>query len=269
MRRKELAAIIVSRLSRERSRLTAEFHDPSRIPSTFIDNLLPEEEVMKAYQQFPDGDKMYYRNTIRERKYTTQDMAKYPALEEVLYAFQEPEVLREISAITGIKTLLADPHLYAGGISRMEYDNFLQPHLDNSHDKDMTNYRVLNLLYYITPGWKQENGGNFELWDQGMTGQPREIVSAFNRLLIMATHDTSWHSVNRVKANPLPRLCVSNYYFSPEPLNHPYFHVTSFAGRPEQKIRSVILRADRALRMGLRKVLKHGIHVHKMVRKDI
>lgn len=45
----------------------------------------------------------------------------------------------------------------------MAKDNFLNPHLGNSHDKDRECYRVLNLLYYVTPNWSHEQGGNLEL----------------------------------------------------------------------------------------------------------
>jgi len=45
------------------------------------------------------------------------------------------------------------------------------------------------------------------------------------------------------------RCCVSNYYFSTKPIGgHEYSHVTSFRGRPEQRVRDVYLRADIALR---------------------
>ena len=91
--------------------------------------------------------------------------------------------------------------------------HFLNPHIDNSHDGDQKNYRVLNLLYYITPGWRSENGGNLELWDQKVT-KPVEIPSLFNRLVLMSTNDKSWHSVNEVKADSR-RCCISNYYFFP------------------------------------------------------
>ncbi len=268
MTRRQYAAGIAFRLSQESERLALEFGQAGRIPSTYIDNLLPEAEVTEAYREFPDSSKMRYQNTIREKKYTLKDLKTYPVIEEMLYAFQEPEVLSEISRITGIRTLLADPMLYAGGISRMDHGNFLEPHLDNSHDVERKHYRVLNLLYYITPDWTHESGGNFELWDTGPEGKPREIVSAFNRLLIMATHDSSWHSVNQVREKR-PRCCISNYYFSPDPLNHPYFHVTSFRGRPEQPIRDLALRLDAKLRMGLRKVVKRGIHLKRQVRSDV
>ena len=60
----------------------------------------------------------------------------------------------------------ADPSLYAGGISVMGQDDFLNPHIDNSHDGDQKLYRVVNLLYYVSPDWKEEYGGHLELWDE-------------------------------------------------------------------------------------------------------
>ena len=80
----------------------------------------------------------------------------------------------------------------------MEKSQFLNPHLDNSHDKDRNKWRVLNLLYYVSPDWKQEFGGNLELWPDGMKGRQITLHSKFNRLAVMATHDASWHSVSPI-----------------------------------------------------------------------
>ena len=64
-------------------------------------------------------------------------------------------------------------------------------------------FGVLNLLYYVSPDWSHESGGNLELWDNGPEGQPREIVSRQNRLVLMATHKTSWHSAWNYSITPL------------------------------------------------------------------
>lgn len=149
----------------------------------------------------------------------------------------------------------------------MEKGCFLNPHLDNSHDNDRAMWRVLNLLYYVSPDWIKSDGGNLELWPNGSKGKPIEIISKYNRLVIMATHKDSWHSVNEVY-NEKGRKCISNYYFSKEPLEkHKAFHVTSFKGRPDQVFRNLILTVDNALRMGVRSFFKKGIrknpHVYK------
>ena len=149
----------------------------------------------------------------------------------------------------------------------MAENNFLNPHLDNSHDKDRNLWRVFNLLYYVTPNWQESFGGNLEVWPNGPSKEPVTIVSKFNRLAVMATHNASWHSVSKVETDGV-RCCVSNYYFSEEPLTqNDQFHVTTFRGRPDQKLKNVILTSDGALRGAIRKIFKKGIrsnpHVYK------
>jgi Rps23 Pro-64 3,4-dihydroxylase Tpa1-like proline 4-hydroxylase len=271
MNRKQYAILIECRLREELSRMKEDFPRWT-VQSCYIDNLLPEEEAMKINAAFPDKSTMMLKKSLRENKYVAAQMDKYPSiLEEIIYAFQEPNVLKAVEEITGIREMVPDTHLYAGGISLMAKDNFLNPHLDNSHDKERERYRVINLLYYVTPDWSHEAGGNLELWDEGPKNAPREITSHFNRLALMATHEKSWHSVSQVLVDR-SRCCVSNYYFSAKPLeDHEYFHVTSFRGRPEQPVRDLVLQGDIALRQGIRKVFKKGIvdnpHVYKQPEK--
>ena len=168
-----------------------------------------------------------------------------------------------ISKICSVDDLEPDTHLYAGGISMMEKDNFLNPHLDNSHDKDVNKWRVFNLLFYVTPDWKLENGGNLELWPNGVKENQITIESKFNRLAVMATHQKSWHSVSKVASNKV-RCCISNYYFSEKPLqDSDSFHVTTFRGRPEENSKDIILRVDNFLRGSLRKIFKKGVRENK------
>jgi len=74
-------------------------------------------------------------------------------LEEAIYAFQMPAVVARVEQITGLRALEPDTMLYAGGISLMGPGHFLNPHIDNSHDRTRERYRVLNLLYYVSPQW--------------------------------------------------------------------------------------------------------------------
>lgn len=267
MNRAEYGAMIERRLSEERDRLLDEFHKHT-VQSCFIDNLLPEQNVLEIYKVFPDKSTMMLKKSLRENKYVAAQMNKYnPVLEEIIFAFQQPGVVKVVEEITGIRNMMPDENLYAGGISLMAKGNFLNPHLDNSHDKNREAYRVINLLYYVSPDWSHDCGGNLELWDEGPKGMPREIESRFNRLALMATHEKSWHSVSEVKIDR-SRCCISNYYFSLKPLeDHEYFHVTSFRGRPEQPMRDLVLQGDIALRQGIRKMFKKGIvenpHVYK------
>lgn len=259
--RTQYADHIVAGLEREKARLRDEFQQPHRVQSCVLDNVLPQAWVEQIFAAYPNPAEMMERKSLREHKLVAAQMDHYhPILEEIIYAFQDPRVVALCTEITGIEGMIPDDHLYAGGISLMAEGHFLNPHLDNSHDKDRNLYRVLNLLYYVSPDWSHESGGNLELWDDGPNGKPREIVSRSNRLALMVTHKTSWHSVNKVRTGHAPRCCVSNYYFSPAPLEqHEYFHVTTFRGRPEEPLKDVLLQGDAALRSGIRKVFKKGV----------
>lgn len=266
--RKILADSILKKLLDNKEFLKNEFSIKGQINSCFIDDLLPHDIAQTIYEAFPSPEEMDIHKSLRENKRIAAQMDLYaPLLEEIVYAFQDERIVSVVEAITGLKSMTPDDKLYAGGISLMAKGNFLNPHLDNSHDNDRENYRVLNLLYYVTPGWEVENGGNLELWDRGVKNKQRTIFSKFNRLVLMITNKTSYHSVSKVISDG-KRCCVSNYYFSTKPAEaDEYFHVTSFYGRPEEPFRDLILRADAGLRGFIRNLTKKRIvptkHIYK------
>ena len=223
-----------------------------------IDDFLPKDLAMDIYNHFPKKNQMRLFSSFREKKYTFKELDKISSLlSDITFAIQSPEIISLIERITNIPNQRPDPSLYAGGLSLMEKGNFLNPHIDNSHDGDRLFYRTLNLLYYVTPGWKEEYGGNLELLDEKVKNAD-VIPSFFNRFVIMETNLNSWHSVNPV-IYPGDRCCVSNYYFSEQsPNNENYFHVTSFSARPNQKFRRAFSRVDSILRNKSRLFIKKG-----------
>ena len=270
VKRKDIAKLIYERINKDRESIKQQYEkSKSKIGYFYIDNLLPAEIAQEINNKFPGPEKMILKKSLRENKHIAAQMNDYhPILEEVIYAFQNKDVVSEIKYICGIDDLYPDEHLYAGGISSMRKNQFLNPHLDNSHDKDRNRWRVLNLLYYVTPKWDDNSGGHLEIWPNGLIKKQITLHSRFNRLVVMATHQYSWHSVSPVSRNDASRNCVSNYYFSNKPINDSdQFHVTTFRGRPEQQITNQILKIDSFLRMNIRKLFKKGIsknsHVYK------
>lgn len=249
MNRTEIADLIVARLGTEVERLTAEFRTAGRIAACQISDLLPVDLVEHVYRSFPVSEQMVLKRSMKENKHVVAQMDKHdPLLEEMVYAFQDPRVVDLVAEITGLSTLEPDEDLYAGGISAMSKGGYLRPHLDNSHDKDRKRYRALNLLFYVTPGWREDYGGSLQLWDHGPRGEPRTIPSLFNSLVIMLTDEHSWHSVNQIQHDGR-RCCVSNYYFSREaPSAEDYAHATTFRAEHGRGLADIAMRADNALR---------------------
>lgn len=251
---------VLARLDESADEIAKDFQSakPIKTKYTAIDDLLPDELARRIFAAFPPFDQMRLLDSFREKKYTSKSLDQYdPLIADITFAFQDERIIKKIAELTGIKEPHGDPKLYAGGISAMAKGHFLNPHLDNSHDLNQKHYRVLNLLYYCSPDWNPEFGGNLELWNEDVT-EAVEIPSLFNRLVLMSTNDKSWHSVNEVRAEGA-RCCISNYYFSPiSPNGYETTHVTYFKARPEQKLRRLLTKADSDLRTVLRKVKKSG-----------
>ena len=252
---------IYQRLDDARVEIISQWNNPKGTSTRhfFLDNLLPKSDVEEIYSAFPKNSYGFFdRDSFREKKRTSANLSEYdPILSDITYAFQDLRIVNKVSKLCSMKSIDPDPKLYAGGLSMMFQDDFLNPHIDNSHDGERKKYRRLNLLYYVSPNWTLENGGNFELWDESRT-TPTTIVSRQNRLVVMETCKTSWHSVSKV-CTSTPRCCVSNYFFSEiSPDGKDYFHVTSFLGRPEQPIRRIVGYLDNGLRNFISRSFKIG-----------
>lgn len=253
----ELTNLILKRLSESKDELKQQFSltHPIKVARHFtVDNMLPEHIAHHIYADFPQPKKMRQLSSFGELKLKYSHIKNTSILIQSLQsAIQNPQVVAIIEEITGIQNQVPDTTQHAGGISALLKGHYINPHLDNSHDIDKKHYRTVNVLYYVSPNWSLENGGNYELWDESVTN--RMIVpSLFNRLLVMETNRRSWHAVNPVQCNS-PRCCVFNYYFSQQsPEGEDYFHGASsiffnplFKARPEQKLRRQLARIRNAV----------------------
>ena len=261
----DLGTQIAARLHAVAAQARLSWSASAPIRHCVIDGLLPDDTARVLFDHFPDVSDMRLRDTFRERKYVSAQMDRHdPNLQAAIFAFHEPAVVDAVRRITGKADLEPDPELYAGGLSRMQAGHFLNPHLDNSHDGERRRWRNLNLLFYVSPDaapGKEMYGGELELWPQGPSGGTAVTIPArFNRLVIMETHQRSWHSVRPLSSGPgVARCCVSNYYFAPTPMRDDQaFHVTCFRARPGQPFRDLCSRLDGGLRMALRRLRPAG-----------
>lgn len=216
-----------------------------------LDNLLDISSANYIHDDIITANNIKWskKNTFREKKSGCKDIRSFNQnVVNIFKAFEDKKVISLISKITSIKDLQSDPSLYAAGISKMKYGDFLNPHIDNSHDGTKSLYRRLNLLFYISPNIKSEHGGNLELWDKKIKREMK-LAPIFNRLIIMETNRDSWHSVDKIINKDIERICITTYYFSKNsPENYHYKHVTSFLGRPDQVFLRGFSRIDNYLR---------------------
>ena len=124
-----------------------------------MDELLPQKDVEEIYNAFPrNGEGFFDRESFREKKKSSANLSQFHSiLSNITYAIQDPKVVKLVSEIWEIEMIEPDPKLYAGGLSMMFPNDYLNPHIDNSHNGERLKYRRLNLLYYVSPDWSFEN----------------------------------------------------------------------------------------------------------------
>jgi len=259
MNRVDISKLIISKLKNVTFEfLKNQYEESGPINHIVIDELLPQEIALELNDIFPLESELSLLDGIQEKKYVNVYFSKSQKLiEECIYSFQEPSVIDLIGEITRISDLIGDPELYAGGISSMSEGCFLNPHIDNSHDRNLENYRRLNLLYYVNKDWiPEDSGGDLILYPKGIRKEEIQIPCKFNRLVIMRTDNRSLHGVRKVTTKNNRRKCISNYYFSKNsPSNKNYYHSTSFRGFKKEYVRGTLLRINALSRTVAKKII--------------
>ena len=170
--KEKITRLVIERLESQLEILRENFLQSSNevgVRYCVLDDLLPEDISRRIYDIFPATPLMRLMDSFREKKYTSKSYDKFDSLlADITFAIQDSRVISLVEKITGIQEQIPDGSLYAGGLSAMGLGHFLSPHIDNSHEGTRKYYRTLNLLYYVTPDWSLESGGNLELWDHGV-----------------------------------------------------------------------------------------------------
>ena len=188
-------------------------------PHASIDGMFDESLLDDVIDQWPtpdDRDGWAHFSNDREEKWAWTNKADlWPAAFELVYGCNQQPFLDWLETLTGIPRLLADPELVGGGPHEIMRGGKLGVHVDFNRHPTTGLDRRLNALLYLNRGWRDEWGGQIELWDQDR----RRSVSytpVFNRLVVFATTSTSWHGHPTPLACPegVTRRSVAFYYYT-------------------------------------------------------
>jgi Rps23 Pro-64 3,4-dihydroxylase Tpa1-like proline 4-hydroxylase len=166
-----------------------------------IDDFLEKKLARNLEAEYPAwDDKMWYQydNQIEQKK-ALNHWDRFPATTyHVMSFFNSPEFIKNLELMTGIRGLQIDPGLHGGGWHGHTAGGKLNVHLDYSIHPKLGLERRLNLILYITSGWKSEWGGQLGLWagsrdKMGKLGA--QVDCLFNRAVLFDTTQNSWHGL--------------------------------------------------------------------------
>lgn len=236
----------------DRDRLTTlateygpQYRSARPFPFTVMDDFLPAPVVQKLVDEFPTPQSGHWdvmENPVEKKLATTDISALPPFTQQVLNQFNSSTFILFLEALTGITGLIPDPHFVGGGLHQITRGGFLKVHADFNRHPLMNVDRRLNLLLYLNPGWQEEFGGHFELWDRNMERSERRILPTFNRCVVFSTTDHSFHGHPEPLACPegTTRKSLALYYYTqgrPAAEASAVDHSTLFQLRPGEGLR--------------------------------
>ena len=223
-------------LSRDKGReLHAAYDSAQPFPHTVIDNFLPDALLDRCLAEFPGRElnEMHFDRDQERYKAQFNPDVLTPWNRNLFYAFNSRPFIRVLENITGIKGLIPDPYFSGAGFHEISQGGHLSMHADFNHHRPLNLERRINVLIYLNRGWKDEYGGQLELWDNAMTKRLVSVVPEFNRCVIFNTTSNSNHgNPNPINhPNKTPRRSIALYYYTATWDGTKREHTTQFRAR--------------------------------------
>jgi len=203
-------------------------------PHAVIDDFLPEQLIDYCLENFPkklDADGVSFdRDQERFKKSFHPDYLE-PDLRKLFYTFNSRPFIRVIENVTGIKGLIPDPYFMGGGFHEIATGGHLSMHADFNHHKPMDLERRVNVLIYLNHDWKEEYGGQLELWRTDMSEKVQSIFT---------TTQQSMHGNPNPVAHPegVSRKSIALYYYTATWDGSAASKTTQFKKRPGSEDRT-------------------------------
>ncbi len=234
----------------DRDALRAQVRQSKPVPNFKIDNFLDEEfanRVLAAYPTFEEAVKVGRTfqavNEYKKVQLTDASLFAEPVA-ELNQALAAPEFLELLSHVFDIPDLLADDQLVGGGIHQTGPRGHLDVHIDFNYIEDRQLHRRLNILIYFNNDWRPEWGGNIELWNKEVTVCHHSFAPVFNRCVVFATNEISYHGVTAVKCpdDRTRKSFAAYYYTKAAPVGWTgQSHSTIFKARPNEILKGHVL----------------------------
>jgi hypothetical protein len=234
----------------DREALREQFRSAKPFPWMKIDGFLDSkfaDEVTASYPTFEMAAELGHEfSAVNEnKKVQIVDYEKFPSpVKRLSDAISNPQFLEDLAFITGLPKLVWDPEFAGGGMHQTARSGWLDVHVDFNYHSTLHLHRRLNILVFLNPVWKQEWGGEFELWDEKVERRQHSVMPIHNRCVVFETSEISWHGVTAVTCpDGVARKSFAAYYYTKEaPVGWDgVSHSTIFKARPEEYMKRHVL----------------------------
>lgn len=209
-------------------------------PHIVIDNFLPNELANGLLLNFPENKLI--NDIVVEGHYAghhKRQISPYDCNSFVrgcFNFFNSAPFLQFLEGLTSIKGIVPDPYFSGGGFHEISTGGQLGIHADFRINERLLLNRRLNALIYLNKDWKEEYGGELEIWDKDMKVKVKSIAPIFNRCVIFNTDADSYHGHPDPLNTPnnIKRRSAALYYYTASERIYDDLpaHMTMYAARP-------------------------------------
>jgi hypothetical protein len=234
----------IKRLREVGAAAAKQFREALPFPHVVLDGLFDPDLLARISDEFPHPAAVewtQYRDKRQVKLGSNRDDHFGPLTKGMLFHLNSSVFLDFLSQVTGIENLIADSYFEGGGMHQIQRGGKLAIHADFNRHPRYNLDRRLNALLYLNLNWKEEYGGYLELWDRDMKDCITRIAPSFNRLVVFATTDFTYHG------HPDPLICPEGvtrkslalyYYTNGRPVEEvSEGHSTLFQARPREDLK--------------------------------
>lgn len=109
--------------------------------------------------------------------------------------FYSNEILSFVSSLVGVDVFGDSDSLRGGGLQRANNGAYMDVHLDNNWNQKLDSWTVANAIYYLSTDWKDEYGGDLELWKDGFIF--KTIKPDRNKCVFCINNFKSYHGYSK------------------------------------------------------------------------
>lgn len=196
-----------------------EYNNTEPFPHIAFDDFIRPGVMEEVYEELVSAtDRPWHGMEDRyQRKYACADTSQMgPKTRALIHFLNGQEMINFLEELTGIEGLIPDPSLAGGGLHELRDGGYLNVHADFNFQPHIRLDRRINLLLYFNKDWKEEYGGNLELWDTEMETCVKRFTPDFNRCVIFNTTDKSFHGNPEPVTTPdsRTRRSIALYYYT-------------------------------------------------------
>eukprot|EP00581_Thalassiosira_minuscula_P017396 CAMPEP_0183731986 /NCGR_PEP_ID=MMETSP0737-20130205/37077_1 /TAXON_ID=385413 /ORGANISM="Thalassiosira miniscula, Strain CCMP1093" /LENGTH=367 /DNA_ID=CAMNT_0025964859 /DNA_START=247 /DNA_END=1347 /DNA_ORIENTATION=- len=214
-------------LTRIASEHREHYKNASPFPHIALDNLFPDSLLQKIIAEHPESSLQPNGcvehasacfNTKWERVKSGIDKEQLMGMHtRILFSFLKSSMFTTfLEELTGIGSILADPHFLGSGLHFTASGGRLDIHADFNKLSAYGLDRRVNLFIYLNKDWPDEYGGHLDLWSRDMKTCYERIAPKLGRFVVFSSTDFSYHGHPEPIAAPQGRArrSMALYYYT-------------------------------------------------------